>query len=502
MKATYANAPVHITFGEGALDPAPAQRVTSILVRQRLSAPSVAELTFAEPPDDFVDGLKFGMTIRLATGADDVLFEGETTAIEHERDGAEGRIVRVRAYDRLHRLRKKQRARVAESSSVSKFLSDTVGEIGIDCEAAEAGPVRGLIVQYEQSDLDLVAALAADAGLFFFLDRGKLRLTSLAGQGEAIDLKVGRELSVARATASAEAMRRGTATKAWDVLHTVVVDASVSVARQDAVDMHGLDATSFGDVGKRTLFNRLANDAGEAEALAQADLDRSAARDVVIDATAMGTPEIRPGRLVNVQGMSQAVDGIYTVTVAEHSITEASGYLTAFSTEPPRIPRAAGVCPAFTFGTVSDVNDPEKLSRVRVKLPLLGDLDSAWMPVVIPGAGLEKGLAVLPEVDDEVLIVFPQGDPAYGIVLGGLYGKRKAPGLVDNGTRPFAFRTGNGQAITLDAEKGLARVETSGGDVLELGPGGSKIHAVRDLVIEAPGRKLTIRADAIEFERG
>src|SRR5262249_40834800 len=212
-------------------------------------------------------------------------------------------------------------------------VCDRVGDLGTAGEAGEAGPVRGLIVQYEQSALDLLAALTADAGLFFYLDRGTLRLTSLAGQGDAIELKVGRDLSTARATASAEAMRRSTATKAWDVLHTEVVDASVLVARQDTNDMHALDATAFGDIGRRILFNRVANDAGEAEALAQADLDRSAARDVIIEATAMGNPEIRPGRLVNIQGLSDAINGIYTVTVAEHAITEASGYLTTFSTE-------------------------------------------------------------------------------------------------------------------------------------------------------------------------
>jgi len=124
------------------------------------------------------------------------------------------------------------------------------------------------------------------------------------------------------------------------------------------------------------------------------------------------------------------------------------------------------------------------------------------MPVVIPGAGAGKGLAVIPEVGDEVLILFPQGDLAVGIVVGGLYGERQSPGLVEAGIRPFAFRTGNGQAITLDAEGGLARIETSGGDVFEMGPKGARMHAVQDLVIEAPGRTLTIRAKAVEFEQG
>ena len=68
--------------------------------------------------------------------------------------------------------------------------------------------------------------------------------------------------------------------------------------------------------------------------------------------------------------------------------------------------------------------------------------------------------------------------------------------------RPFAFRTGNGQAITLDAAGGLARMETSGGDVFEIGPKGARLHAVADLVIEAPGRTLTIRAKSVEFEQG
>jgi phage baseplate assembly protein gpV len=200
--------------------------------------------------------------------------------------------------------------------------------------------------------------------------------------------------------------------------------------------------------------------------------------------------------------MSDAIDGKYTLTVAEHSFTEASGYLTTFSTEPPKPALRTQGCPAFTFGAITDVGDPENLSRVRVRLPLLGDLEVGWMPVLVPGAGLDKGIAVLPEVGDEVLVLFPQGDPAYGLVLGGLYGTRKSPGLVDSGTRPFVIRTGNGQAITLDADKGIARIETSGGDVMEMGPNGARLHATRDLLIEAPGRKLTIRADAIEFERG
>ncbi len=132
----------------------------------------------------------------------------------------------------------------------------------------------------------------------------------------------------------------------------------------------------------------------------------------------------------------------------------------------------------------------------------MGDLQTDWMPVVAASAGKDKGFAVMPEDGDQVLIVFPNGDPAYGIVLGGLYGESRAPGLADAGARPFVFRTANGQAFTLDSANALAAIETSGGDRLELGPKGTRLHATRDLLIEAPGRTVTIRAKAIEFEEG
>ena len=286
------------------------------------------------------------------------------------------------------------------------------------------------------------------------------------------------------------------------MLRTQVVAASAAVARQDANDMSSTDLSAFGGLGERTLFNRMAAAADDAQAMAQADLDRSVGRELVVEATADGDPDIRPGRRVRIIGLDQAVDGVFTVTEATHSFTEAAGYLTEFTTRPPAIAQRPARAPVFTFGIVSDLADPDKLSRVKAKLTLCGDLEGDWMPVVVPGAGTDKGLAVIPEVGDQVLIVFPQGDLAYGIVLGGLYGENRSPGQVDEGTRPFAFRTGNGQAITLDAAGGVARIETSGGDVFEMGPKGARMHAVQDLVIEAPGRTLTIRAKAVEFEQG
>jgi phage baseplate assembly protein gpV len=112
-------------------------------------------------------------------------------------------------------------------------------------------------------------------------------------------------------------------------------------------------------------------------------------------------------------------------------------------------------------------------------------------------------MVAFPELGDDVLVVFPDGDPARGIVLGGLYGRKRLPrGLGRRRSRPFVLRTGSGQGLELAADSALARLSTSSGSLVELTPANLRIAAASDLVIEAPGKTITIRAAAVNFERG
>ncbi|HWA89861.1 MAG TPA: phage baseplate assembly protein V [Rhizomicrobium sp.] len=502
MKAAFANRPLKIVLDGAEPDAKLLKTATSAFVRQTLDAPSLAEICFAEPPAESVKTLRFGAALTLSVDDDTVLFAGEITTLEHSRDGAQGHVVRVRAYDRLHRLRKKQRPRALADVRAGDVAATAASDLGVESVATDAGPTRRLAVQYEHSDLDFIVDLAREAGLHLYLDGDLLRLVTLAGEGEPIELKVGRELAKVRSVASIETLRRNVRAQAWNVLRTTVLDSTVSLARQDAdEDMRSIDSSAFPDLGVRTLFNRVAGDASELEGYAQADLDNAASGEVVIEGAADGNAKLKPGCIVSILGLDDDVDGRFTVTEALHRFGEDEGYVTEFSTAPP-FAKARSRAPLFTFGRVFDTADPEKLSRARAKLPLMGDLETDWMPVVAASAGKDKGFAVMPEDGDNVLILFPNGDPAYGIVLGGLYGESRAPGLADAGARPFVFRTANGQAFTLDSANALAAIETSGGDRFEMGPKGTKLHAMQDLTIEAPGRTVTIRAKAVEFEEG
>lgn len=88
--------------------------------------------------------------------------------------------------------------------------------------------------------------------------------------------------------------------------------------------------------------------------------------------------------------------------------------------------RQAGPMVAIVTNNV----DPEDRYRVKVKYPWLDDtLESHWARIssVWTGQG-EQGAFFLPEVDEEVVVIFQDGDPERPIVIGSLWnGTDKSP---------------------------------------------------------------------------
>jgi len=74
---------------------------------------------------------------------------------------------------------------------------------------------------------------------------------------------------------------------------------------------------------------------------------------------------------------------------------------------------------------VTSVNDPDGLNRVEIKL--LSHSGSPqqdgtlWARVAVPCAGNNKGAFFIPDVDDEVVVSFINGDSRYPVVLGSLW---------------------------------------------------------------------------------
>ncbi|MCA9678189.1 MAG: phage baseplate assembly protein V [Kofleriaceae bacterium] len=135
------------------------------------------------------------------------------------------------------------------------------------------------------------------------------------------------------------------------------------------------------------------------------------------------------------------------------------------------------------IGVVTDIKDPDKLMRVKVKLPVLSAADTTfWVPVVSLGAGKDRGWFFLPAVDDEVLVVFEHGDLNRPVVIGALWGgKDKSPKDNSSGSNPIrTIVSRGGSKVEFDDEKNTVTISDGGGK--------------GELVIKSDDNKMTITA--------
>jgi uncharacterized protein involved in type VI secretion and phage assembly len=138
-----------------------------------------------------------------------------------------------------------------------------------------------------------------------------------------------------------------------------------------------------------------------------------------------------------------------------------------------------------------------------------------WARVTLPFAGSNRGVFMLPDVDDEVLVVFANGDSRLPVVVGGLWnGAAKPPDQFDGdradrwlivgkaGTRIGIFEESSGNpTITLETPGGVTGTLTDeAGGKIELGlPAGTTT-----ITLDASGVSIKtgskVQVQATEFD--
>jgi uncharacterized protein involved in type VI secretion and phage assembly len=156
------------------------------------------------------------------------------------------------------------------------------------------------------------------------------------------------------------------------------------------------------------------------------------------------------------------------------------------------------------IGIVTDNKDPQKLGRVKVKLPVLSEKDTTpWAPIVMLGAGKNRGWFFIPEIDDEVLVLFEHGDIDRPIVIGALWnGKDKPPDKNPGGNPRRVIKSRAGHTITLDDDAGkIIITDGAGKGTITFDAGANKltIEADGDICLQAPQGELKIVAQSAEL---
>jgi len=175
---------------------------------------------------------------------------------------------------------------------------------------------------------------------------------------------------------------------------------------------------------------------------------------------------------------------------------------------------AGGYVKGVAIAIVTQNQDPDGLCRVKVSYPWHDQpRESYWARLAMPMAGKQRGLVLIPEVDDEVLVGFEREDLRFPYVLGALWnGKDKPPLANDDGRNDkrilksrnkhyLLFDDGTRGVVELAHEKGRKVTLDDDGIVVEDGAG-NRIRIDSNsgaLTIEATGQ-LNIKAATISIE--
>ena len=496
---------VIITANGTLLRPEEIVALGDVRILQRLSCPALCELTFHDPPGplSLPAALNPGSTLRVTVaGFDQPLFVGEVTAAELHYDPKNGRMLRIRGYDLLHRLRKRQSVRAHVQVTLEDLAQDLTADLGIAVSAAETGPLWQRLIQHQGSDLQFLAEAMEQCGLYMTLRDGVLHVMTLAGVGNPIPLELGEQLLEAKLEVNGESSRRKVTALGWNPLDTGVYQGRASNSRVGRSVAAEVPPGQVGGTGELELVGKTLEDYRHAEAVAQGELDNFAAREVTFWGIAGGDPSLRPGTPVDISGVAEQVAGRFVLTSVNHTIDGQKGYISEIGSAPPvpdRRLNGTDVAP----GIVTRVDDPQGLGRIKVSLQTYQDVETEWLQVLSAGAGSGKGLVVLPDVGDQVLVLFPRGDPAWGIVLGGLFGMQGSPdsGVEGNAVRRYSWSTPGGQRLIFDDARSSIRIEDRNGSYFELAPGKVTLHSAVDLDIDAPGKSVVIRGNSIDFRR-
>jgi len=111
---------------------------------------------------------------------------------------------------------------------------------------------------------------------------------------------------------------------------------------------------------------------------------------------------------------------------------------------------------------VTNTKDPDGLGRIKVVYPWNKDSgESYWARIMSFYAGDDRGALFLPEVDDEVLVIFEQGDMESPIIIGALWSsKSKPPETNDDGKNNIKkIKTRSGHEIVFDDSDTQEKIE-------------------------------------------
>jgi uncharacterized protein involved in type VI secretion and phage assembly len=517
MPANVHVASATVTVNGTRLDPELMDRVEKIEVRNFRGLPDMATVRMADPEGKAVAKPPFFIGDKLEIQLGHIgdpqptkVFAGEVLSYEPEFTSATA-TVSVRAYDASHRMHRNRRSATYQDMTVTDVVKKVAGENGLQVgELEQTMTVHKFLQQSMETDLDFVTRLAATENCEVGMADGKVFLEKVGNATGPVPVLNWRENVLSfKPRMSASQQHDTVRVSSYDpktrkaITAEVTAPGAISRAAQEVRDK----AKTFG--GSTLLVaDKIANTADEARTIAQSTLDKLAGGSFEAEGVMQGDPRLKAGGKLKLERFGASFDGEHHITSVTH-VYGHGDYRTRFAisgrnprtlTDVMRPKSERDWTAGLVIGLVTNNQDPDKLGRVRVKFPALGDnIEGNWARIALTGAGKEAGMAFLPMVGDEVVVGFEQGDTRRPVVLGSLHnsidvphekmaGDKEGGSLVVYGRKDAEINLK--KQFVIDAKEAMTITLDRGDD----GPGEFKLDAKDQIEIKA-GTKIVLEGN-------
>lgn len=393
----------------------------------------------------------------------------------------------------------------------SEVMEALVGAAGLSPDVEATTVVQPHLVQYHTTDWDFLLTRADLNGQLVLVGDDSVKVAKPDLDQQAVITAVYGS-NLLEFDAEIDARESFSAVKAlgWDAANQEVAEAESQIAVANS--QGNLTTESLADViGLESLVLRhpAAIQKQELQAWANAKMQKSRMAKIRGRAKFQGTALVKPGSMVNLEGVGDRFAGKVFIAGVRHQIgngnwttnvqfgLDPTWFSTKFSAAFQPGNGLYSSVPGLQTGIVTALeNDPTGEDRIQVRLPLVSpDANGIWCRLSTLDAGNARGSYFRPEIGDEVTVGFIGGDPRHPVVLGMLHSSSKpspVPATDDNHLKGFVSRSE--LKWTFDDEKKVISFETPAGNKVCLSDEDSGI-----ILEDQNGNKIVLDSNGIEI---
>jgi phage protein D len=509
-----------VKVGGASVDPSVLAAVAEISVDARLRVPDQLTMRLRDDQGSIIAAGTFavGTAIKITLGSDDdtdeaSVFDGQVSALAPRFDPTSVMLT-VIALDRGCLLQRAPVTASYQEMSYGAIAAKLARAAGLRAGTIDSGLTLPFVQQSNETEWAFLWRLALDVDYELKVTGDELHFRAAGGPAGSspVTLKLGEELRSFSPRVSAVQQIGRVEVRGWDPTAAKAVSATAQPpAKTDSAP--GISRESVAGAlgeGSVVVVDHPLLDQQHATTVARSVAAHIANAYIEGEGTADGDPDLKPGARVELEGVGKAFGGTYALSGVRHVLSPQGSFETRFyicgredrsllGLAEARSEGGSGWGRRIVVGVVTNNDDPEKRARVRVRYPTLSDDHEGWWArVVAPGAGGARGLLSLPEVGDEVLVVFEHESEQHPYVLGSVFNGRGMPGALSTTDGSFGLFSDRQLIVTavdkIDMTAGTSMKLAAAGDAVLTTHSGTGGGAAGDITISSKGR-LAMTAD-------